>query len=381
MKITKGKRARAQKVVIYGTEGIGKSSLASQFPEPLFIDTEGSTDNMDVARLDKPTSWIMLNNQIAFIKANPTVCKTLVIDTIDWAESLCVDNLCAMHGKKGIEDFGYGNGYVYAKEEMGRFLNKLQDLIEIGINVVLTAHAQIRKFELPDEMGSYDKYELKLGKKTSSQTAPLVKEWADLLLFCNYKTYLISQEKSTKKKAQGNQRVMYTEHNPAWDAKNRHGLPSELPLDYASIAHIFKTEEKEEVKKTVQTEFKDEKKEQLQFAQPKYNGDLEAPKIDKTQEEKIMDNFGDIVKEVENTPVEELVDPFIEKPDYIPQPLWDLMQQDNITEEDIQLVTESKGYFPKGTPMSVYNEQGYLTGYIIPKWEGLKQLLKQLKQQ
>lgn len=380
MKITKGKRARAQKVVIYGTEGIGKSSLASQFPEPLFIDTEGSTDNMDVARLDKPTSWIMLNNQIAFVKANPTVCKTLVIDTIDWAESLCVDNLCAMHGKKGIEDFGYGNGYVYAKEEMGRFLNKLQDLIEIGINVVLTAHAQIRKFELPDEMGSYDKYELKLGKKTSSQTAPLVKEWADLLLFCNYKTYLISQEKSTKKKAQGNQRVMYTEHNPAWDAKNRHGLPSELPLDYASIAHIFKTEEKEEIKKTVQTEFKDEKKEQLQFEQPKYNGDLEAPKIEKTQEEKIMDNFGDIVKEVENTPVEDLVDPFIEKPDYIPQPLWDLMQQDNITEEDIKLVTESKGYFPKGTPMSVYNEQGYLTGYIIPKWEGLKQLLKQIKQ-
>lgn len=381
MKITKGKRARAQKVVIYGTEGIGKSSLASKFPEPLFIDTEGSTDNMDVARLDKPTSWIMLNNQIAFIKANPTVCKTLVIDTIDWAESLCVDNLCAMHGKKGIEDFGYGNGYVYAKEEMGRFLNKLQDLIEIGINVVLTAHAQIRKFELPDEMGSYDKYELKLGKKTSSQTAPLVKEWADLLLFCNYKTYLISQEKSTKKKAQGNQRVMYTEHNPAWDAKNRHGLPSELPLDYNSIAHIFKTEEKEEVKKTIQTEFKDEKKEQLQFEQPKYNGDLEAPKIEKTQEEKIMDNFGDIVKEVENTPVEELVDPFISKPDYIPQPLWDLMQQDNITEDDIKLVTESKGYFPKGTPMSVYHEQGYLTGYIIPKWEGLKQLLKQLKQQ
>lgn len=379
MKITKGKRARAQKVVIYGTEGIGKSSLASQFPEPLFIDTEGSTDNMDVARLDKPTSWVMLNNQIAFIKANPTVCKTLVIDTIDWAESLCVDNLCAMHGKKGIEDFGYGNGYVYAKEEMGRFLNKLQDLIEIGINVVLTAHAQIRKFELPDEMGSYDKYELKLGKKTSSQTAPLVKEWADLLLFCNYKTYLVSQEKSTKKKAQGNQRVMYTEHNPAWDAKNRHGLPSELPLDYSSIAHIFKTEEKEEVKKTVQTEFKDEKKEQLQFEQPKYNGDLEAPKIEKTQEEKIMDNFGDIVKEVENTPVEGLIDPFISKPDYIPQPLWDLMQQDNITEDDIKLVTESKGYFPKGTPMSVYNEQGYLTGYIIPKWEGLKQLLWTLK--
>ena len=301
MQITRGKRARAQKVVIYGTEGIGKSSLAAQFPEPLFIDTEGSTDNMDVARLDKPTSWVMLNNQIAFIKANPTVCKTLVIDTIDWAESLCVDNLCAMHGKKGIEDFGYGNGYVYAKEEMGRFLNKLQDLIELGINVVLTAHAQIRKFELPDEMGAYDKYELKLGKKTSSQTAPLVKEWADMVLFCNYKTFLITQEGSTKKKAQGSQRVMYTEHAAAWDAKNRHGLPGELPLDFSGIAHIFKTEAKEEPQKTVQKEIKQQQTEQLQFKQPKYNGDLEAPKVEKSQEEKVMDNFGDIVKEIENT--------------------------------------------------------------------------------
>ncbi|VGS15292.1 phage protein [Streptococcus pyogenes] len=40
MQITRGKRARAQRVVIYGPEGIGKSSFAAQFPEPLFIDTE-----------------------------------------------------------------------------------------------------------------------------------------------------------------------------------------------------------------------------------------------------------------------------------------------------------------------------------------------------
>lgn len=53
MQITRGKRARAQRVIIYGPEGIGKSSFAAQFPEPLFIDTEGSTDNMDVARMDK----------------------------------------------------------------------------------------------------------------------------------------------------------------------------------------------------------------------------------------------------------------------------------------------------------------------------------------
>ncbi len=67
--------------------------------------------------------------------------------------------------EEGIEDFGYGNGYVYAKEEFGRFLNRLSGVVDAGINVVLTAHAQIRKFEQPDEMGAYDRYELKLGKR------------------------------------------------------------------------------------------------------------------------------------------------------------------------------------------------------------------------
>ncbi|CNC89984.1 phage protein [Streptococcus agalactiae] len=209
MQITRGKRARAQRVIIYGPEGIGKSSFAANFPEPLFIDTEGSTDNMDVARMDKPTSYTMLKNQIAWIKANPTCCKTLVIDTIDWAESLIVDDVCAQHGKKGIEDFGWGNGYTYTKEEVGRFLNMLQELIELGINVVLTAHAQMRKFEQPDEMGAYDRWELKLGKKTSSQTAPLVKEWADMVLFANYKTVVMTAD-NNKKKATGGARVLYT---------------------------------------------------------------------------------------------------------------------------------------------------------------------------
>ena len=87
-------------------------------------------------------------------------------------------------------------------------------MIEVGINVVLTAHMQMRKFELPNEGGSFDRYELKLGKKTSSQTAPLVKEWADMLLFANYKTIVIAQDKDGKKcKAAGGERVMYTTHH------------------------------------------------------------------------------------------------------------------------------------------------------------------------
>ena len=146
MEITRGRINRAKKVVIYGQEGIGKSTFASKFSDVVFIDTEGSTSSMDVARLPRPTSWTLLLEEIDYIKNTPGACKTLIVDTIDWAEQFCVEHLCSTHNKKGIEDFGYGNGYVYVKEEFGRFLNQLSDLIVLVVNVDLTAHAQLRKF-------------------------------------------------------------------------------------------------------------------------------------------------------------------------------------------------------------------------------------------
>ena len=339
MQITRGKRARAQKVVIYGPEGIGKSSFASQFPEPVFIDTEGSTDNMDVARLDKPTSWTMLVNEIAFIKANPTECKTLVVDTVDWAEQLAVAHVCSQHGKQGIEDFGWGKGYTYVQEEMGRFLNALSDLVDMGINVVLTAHAQIKKFEQPDEMGSYDRYELKLGQKTGSKTAPLVKEWADMVLFANYKTLVMTTDNG-KKKAQGGERVMYTNHRPAWDAKNRHGLPDEMPFNYARIAHIFANQQVQAPQPQV---------EQLQAIAPEHQ--QTTPQAPEQIQEKLPLDMSTVGETPQNeVPVEQQVAP-MQYHASLPKSLTDLMEQGNVTEEELQKVAYIRGHFPLGTPI------------------------------
>lgn len=236
MQITRGKQPGAQKVVLYGPEGIGKSTFASRFPEPVFIDTEGSTRHLDVARLPKPSSWTMLLDDVKYIRDTPGVCKTLIIDTLDWAEALCTQHVCDTAQKKGVEDFGYGKGYVYVAEEFGKLLNLLDEVIDRGINVLGTAHAKMRKFEQPDEQGAYDRWEMKLSK----QVAPLLKEWCDMLLFLNYKTYVVTTETNAKK-AQGGKRVIYTSHHPCWDAKNRHSLPDEMDLDFKNIAHLFKT--------------------------------------------------------------------------------------------------------------------------------------------
>ena len=236
LKLYTGKTGGALKVVIYGPEGIGKSTLAAHFPRPVFIDTEGSTRHMDVSRTEKPSSWTMLMEQVKCIRDDPSVCATLVIDTADWAEQLCVGNICAGKKLSGIEDMGYGKGYVYLAEEFGRLLNLLEEIVGRGVHVVLTAHAMMRKFEQPDEMGAYDRWELKLQKKTSA----LVKEWSDLLLFANYKTLSVAADDKGKKfKAQGGRRVIYTSHHPCWDAKNRLGLPEELPLDFSALAQYI----------------------------------------------------------------------------------------------------------------------------------------------
>lgn len=234
LNITKGKISRTQKVVIYGPEGIGKSSLAARFPDPVIIDTEGGTAHMDVRRIDRPRSWEELLSVVKEVAATPGICKTLVIDTADWAEQLITVYLCNKYKQNSIESFGYGKGYTYMAEEFSRLLSACDAVIAAGMHVVITAHAKMRKFEQPDEMGAYDRWEMKLSK----QTAPLLKEWCDLLLFCNYQTFVVTSENDTKK-AQGGKRVMYTSHHPAWDAKSRAPLPEVLDLDYSGIAFLF----------------------------------------------------------------------------------------------------------------------------------------------
>lgn len=232
--ISKGRVETAKKVVIYGPEGIGKSTLASNFPDPVFIDTEGSTKQLDVARYPAPINWVDI---VAYVEdaTKEKPCKTLVIDTADWAEQFCAEQVCRDLKVKGIEDVGYGKGYTYLMEEFGKLLKICTKAVDNGINVVFTAHAQMRKFEQPDELGSYDRWEMKMNKKT----AALLKEWADMVLFCNYKTNVITDQKTKSKKATGGKRIMYTTHHPCWDAKNRFGLDEELPMEFAPLATLF----------------------------------------------------------------------------------------------------------------------------------------------
>lgn len=339
MQIITGVMPKATKAVLYGPEGIGKTSFAAKAPNPLFIDTEGSTTRLNVRRLPAPQSWAMVLEQVQWVIYNPQVCNTLVVDTADWAQRLCTDAVCARLKLSGIEDLGYGKGYAYVYEEFGRLLNLLDQVIDRGINVIVTAHAAMRKFEQPDEMGSYDRWELKLNNSQKCSIANMVKEWADMVLFANYETIVVKNE-NKKGKAQGGQRVMYTAHHPCWDAKNRFDLPEKLPLDYEKVAHCF--------------------------LQPAATA-KEEPVANPTMSGKYSE-----VSTQTNCPSEPTA-PQIDMS--IPPALRQLMTQYNVQEQDIQRVVAMRGYYPESTPIRNYDPQ-FVEGVLVGAWQQVYNMIK-----
>lgn len=350
LNIIDGKQPGALKVVIYGPEGIGKSTFAAQFPRPLFIDTEGSTRHMDVRRTERPTSWAMLLEQVRCVRDDPGLCATLVIDTADWAEQLCIESICAAKKLSGIEDMGYGKGYVYLAEEFGRLLNLLEEVVARGVHGVLTAHAMMRKFEQPDELGAYDRWELKLQKKT----APLVKEWSDVLLFANYKTLSVPADAKGKTfKAQGGRRVVYTSHHPCWDAKDRLGMPDELPLDFAAIGpYLFPAAPAGPAPSRP-------------APPPPAGGPKPAPAPSPGPEP---------------APEQPAPSPAPERPEggYVPAVLRPLLAAADVTEQEVRRVIDQrqKRFFPMGTPWEAMEKAGFLEGWVLPNWDKIVQTIR-----
>lgn len=229
--ITRGVARTPVKAVVYGPEGVGKTTFAAAWPGAVFIDVEGGSSHYDVARMPRPQTWRQLIEIVNACASFPEI-GTVIVDTADAAEALCIKHILNEKNWKGIEDAGFGKGYTYLGEEFSKLLHSLDGCVEAGKNALIVAHAQIRKFEQPDELGAYDRWELKLQKKC----APLVKEWSDLLLFANYKTDTMLDEKTKKYRATGGKRrIMYTSHTAAYDAKNRFGLPDEMPFEFDGL--------------------------------------------------------------------------------------------------------------------------------------------------
>ena len=364
MNITRGRIKSAIKVGIYGPEGVGKTTFASNFPGVVFIDTEGSTKHMDVARFDPPAELGDVLEQLNWVLGNAEQVGTIVIDTVDWLEKLIFQAVCAEKKIQNIEDIGYGKGYVYAKQKMQQNLELLDAIVARGVHVVLVCHSMIRKFEQPDEMGSYDRYMLKLNEKN---IAPIVKEWLDMLLFCNYKTDVVTAADGKTKKARGGQkRIMYANHSACWDAKNRFGLPDEMPMEYDQIAQLFGE------------------------AAPVEAQEIETPKPEPPKPVDVKKDAPATVATSATLPTAKPKKPAKKdekpsaRPDYLHsddpekdaalEQLWQLMVKDMVYDPTvIQAVVAEKEYYDLSTPIRDYDID-FIEGCLIEAWPEVNKL-------
>lgn len=221
---------RPQKIICYGTQGLGKSTFGATFENPILLRTEDSGSKVDVATFPIITS---VEELIAICNAlynEEHQFKTAILDTADWLEPLIWSATASKHGKSSIEDFGYGKGYLEADSEWRLVMGWLDALrVNRNMTLVILAHSEIKRFEPPDS-DQYDRYQMKLHKRAWA----LWQEWADIVLFAGYRTRTIKTKdggKSGQDKFRGDgvgERMLYTEERPAYFAKNRWSLPSEI---------------------------------------------------------------------------------------------------------------------------------------------------------
>jgi hypothetical protein len=235
-KLKKSNSLKPPRIVLYGPHGLGKSTFGASAPDPIFTCTEDGLGAITTTSFPLASTWAHVIEQIDSLLTQQHKYRTYVVDTLDWLEPLIWEETCKRGGKANIEEFGYGKGYLEAATVWREFLTGLNALRDDkGMMVILLAHTEIKRFDSP-ETEPYDRYQIKLHKRA----AELVQEWADCVLFCNYRTIVQKTDVGFNKKATRGvttgERLIYTAERPAALGKNRYSLPAELPLAWDAFS-------------------------------------------------------------------------------------------------------------------------------------------------
>jgi len=244
--IKKRTELKPPRILVHGIHGVGKSFFASNAPAPIFLITEDGLTNIEVDHFPLAKSlddvWQYMG---AIINDDSLSYKTFVVDTLDWLEKLIFAQVCKDNGVETPEHIGFGKAYVFAMRHWEKFvegLNAIRDKRNMAI--ILLAHNEIKSFSPPDS-DPYDRYQIKLHR----HAATMLEEWADAVLFANFKTYVSKSKDGSKAKAIGSgERVLFSSNRPAWRAKTRYNMPEEIPMEFSEFVKYVKPEIKPAIK-------------------------------------------------------------------------------------------------------------------------------------
>lgn len=217
--------------LIYGVDGVGKTSLAAEWPGPiLYLPTEGERPPSDVELTTPGTvdNFHGLLDIFGELLDSEHDFRTVIVDSLDGLEPLVWGATCQRLGIASIEEAGYGKGYIEADTEWKDFLGGVSALSRAGIYVVQLAHPEIVRFDSPTT-DPYSRYTIKLHKRSNA----LVREQADIVAFMNYRVSLKEKEVGFNKKVShaegGNERLVHFNEKAGFSAKNRFSMPDSVP--------------------------------------------------------------------------------------------------------------------------------------------------------
>lgn len=239
MKINKGRQAKSRRILIYGEPGVGKSTLASQFPNPIFLNLEDGIRDIDCDSTDKILSMSEFM-QYVVVDLPATDYNTVVIDTVDWLEKHLMESVAKKSGKATIEDIGFGKGYQALERAWQEVFNGLSYLWNQGRHIIFTCHEVVDRFSDPEGDG-YNFYRPNLHRSGSSCVA----EWCDEVLFCGYRRVARQADDGKRVVAAKGDRIIYANNTQAIEAKNRLGMPDQVPM---AIESFFEYITKNEIK-------------------------------------------------------------------------------------------------------------------------------------
>jgi len=215
------------RLMLYGVHGIGKSTIAADAPNAIFIPTEDGADEIDVPKMPKVASTDEVLVQLRALYKEAHDFQTVVIDSADWLEDFIHLDLKASYTEK---ELSYGKDSVRAAEKMNEVLTALNHLREQrGMSCILIAHCEVKRFDSPMSE-PYDRYQPKLQSRMGS----LIQEWSDAVLFTTYDVAVKREEaggfKEHRRGIATGLRKVFTEERPAFHAKNRYRMPVEIDI-------------------------------------------------------------------------------------------------------------------------------------------------------
>lgn len=237
-RITKGKVERPPRAVIYGFEGVGKSTIAAGAPNVFFLDANQGSHKLNVERV-VPESWDEVFEWLEAIEHGHVKCDNVALDVLSDFENMSHAKLFPNSTISKYEG-GYGKGDDVALMEWRRLLAQVERVWLRGKGIIFVAHAQVKKFEDPTGPG-YERFELACRKNI----AALLKGWSDYVFFARESVTTVAEKGKPTRATTTGERWLYTKRTPAYDAKARGTalFPERIPLSWDEFARAVKEDD------------------------------------------------------------------------------------------------------------------------------------------